>query len=124
MLKEYQGVRQHPGEATRRLFWDDYLQLYVWVSDPGEIVGFELSYDLQEDFRAFRWSPEAGIEHYRVDDGEGRALKKSVPVLNRDRASLDPAVLEEFIARSVALEGTITQLVASKLQDFLSSECR
>lgn len=120
MLNEYKEVRQHAGEAFRRLFWDDYLQLYLWFDDHQRIVGFELSYDLSDDFRAFRWNPDTGVVHYRVDDGESRAMKKGIPILRQDRSAVDPSVLAELVARSESLEPEIARLVTTKLEEFLA----
>ena len=120
MLNEYKEVRQHAGEAFRRLFWDDYLQLYVWFDDHQQIVGFELSYDLTDDFRAFRWNPDTGVVHYRVDDGESRAMKKGIPILRQDRSAVDRSIFAELVARSETLEPEIARLVTSKLEEFLA----
>lgn len=121
MLKEHRSVRQHAGESFRRLFWDEFLQLYVWFDESKQIVGFELVYDLADDYRAFRWRTDQGIEHYRVDDGESRAMKKAAPVLRMDRSAIEPGILAEYMARSEYLEPEITHLVTEKLQDFLTS---
>lgn len=121
MLTELHGVRQHPGEAPRRAFWDDYFQLYVWLEKQAEIIGFELSYDLLDNCRAFRWTPGDGIQHYRVDDGEDRAMKKAIPILRPDHSSIDPHVLQEFDRRSAELEPSIRKLVAAKLQELLTT---
>lgn len=121
MLKEYEKVRQHAGESFRRLFWDDYLQLYVWFDTRQQIVGFELSYDLLNDFRAFRWKPERGVEHYRVDSGEGRAQKNDAPILHADSSRIDPRIAAEFAARSQTLDPRIADLVHAQLRNYLHS---
>jgi len=121
MLREHVGVRQHAGESHRRFFWDDYLQLYVWFDEDERIVGFELSYDLTSDYRAFRWKPADGVEHYRVDDGEGRAMKKAVPVMRVDRSGIDPDILVEFTARSESISPEISLLVKQRLREFLAT---
>lgn len=119
MLKEYAGVSQHAGESFRRLFWDDYFQLYVWFDSEQRIVGFELSYDLANDCRAFRWKPDRGVEHYRVDDGEGRAIRKGVPILHADDTCVDHRIATEFTERSGGIALEITALVGEKLRDYL-----
>lgn len=121
MLKEYSGVSQHAGEAFRRFFWDDYLQLYVWFDPDQRIVGFELSYDTLEDFRAFRWSPERGVQHYRVDDGECRPMRKGVPILQVDDSSVDRRIDAEFAVRSGAVEPEISGFVSARLSEYLTA---
>ena len=42
MLKELRHVRQIAGESHRRSFSDAGMDLTVWITDDGEIAGFEL----------------------------------------------------------------------------------
>jgi hypothetical protein len=120
MLKEFSRVSQHAGESFRRLFWDDYLQLYVWFDPEQRIVGFELSYDLANDWRAFRWKPEHGVEHFRVDDGENRANKKGVPLLHADDTCVDHRIEAEFAERGGGVEPEITGFVSANLSEYLA----
>jgi hypothetical protein len=119
MLQERPNVSQHRGEPRRRFFFDDYLQLYTWTDPQGRLVAFELAYDLWRDARAFRWQIERGMEHYRIDDGESRAFRKSVPILRPDRSHIDRRLRQEFLRRGVLLEPSVAAVVLWELDRFL-----
>jgi hypothetical protein len=85
MLKEVRDVRQVPGEARRRIFFSDDLDLTVWFDDDDAILGFELCYDKGKNERAVRWKRLEGFLHQKVDDGENRPGRyKSTPILVPD----------------------------------------
>ena len=85
MLKEIREVRQVPGDARRRMFSSEDLDLTVWFDARDEVLGFELCYDKGKDERAMRWSRENGFLHQKVDDGENRPGRhKGTPILLPD----------------------------------------
>jgi hypothetical protein len=45
MLKEVRDVRQVPGDARRRVFFAEDLDLTVWFDRDDAVMGFELCYD-------------------------------------------------------------------------------
>ena len=120
MLQECFNVSQHRGEPRRRFFFDDCLQLYTWTDSQGRVVAFELAYDLWRDARAFRWQSECGMEHYRIDDGESKAFRKSVAILRPDRSRIDRRLREELLRRSVLLEPEVAVVVLRELDRFLA----
>ena len=69
MLREITAVRQIPGEACRRWFQDDEMDLFVWLGERSEIVGFQLAYDKPHAEKAITWKAGTGFRHARVDDG-------------------------------------------------------
>lgn len=121
MLQERLNVNQHRGEPYRRFFFDDCFQLYTWTDPQGRVVAFELSYDLWRDARAFRWQIECGMEHYRIDDGESRAFRKSVAILLPDRSHINRHLREEFLRRGVLLEPGVGTVVLGELDRFLAA---
>lgn len=121
MLKELRNPKQHPGEPCRRLFWDDYLQLCVWVDAQNAPLGFELSYDLAGDCRAFRCMPGPEVEHYAVDDGESRTLRKAIAILRVDRSRINHEIPHVFRCRSQDLEPVIAGLVQRTLEHYLAT---
>src|SRR5512137_883623 len=85
MLKEVRDVRQVPGDARRRAFFAEDLDLTVWFERDDSILGFELCYDKGTNERAVRWNRHEGFLHQKVDDGENRPGRyKSTPILLPD----------------------------------------
>ena len=85
MLKEMPEARQVPGDAARRVFFSENLDLTVWFDERDDILGFELCYDKGKNERAVRWSREQGFLHQKVDDGENRPGRyKATPILVPD----------------------------------------
>lgn len=121
MLREQPHVSQHRGEPRRRFFFDDYLQLYTWTDSQGRVVAFELSYDVWREARAFRWQLGCGMEHYRVDDGESRAFRKSVAILRPDHSHMDVHLGEEFLRRGGNLDPGLSAIVLRELDRFLTA---
>jgi len=119
MLHEKQNVRQIPGEPLRRWFADDYFELIVWFSPSQEIEAFELSYEVQGDWQAIKWSPLKGCHHYQIDAGEGRAYKpQAVPTLQLDsnfsKAEMR-AIYQKFQAASQGIDSDIARFVAQQI---------
>src|SRR5262245_35090667 len=109
------NVAQVPGEPLRRWFQDDQLDLSVWFSPDGAIVGVQLSYDKGTyTERALTWFKDRGYSHMRVDDGENQAGKyKMTPILVPDGALDAAALLRVFESASGSLEPAIVRAVAA-----------
>jgi hypothetical protein len=117
-VKEIHNVRQHPEERRRRWFCDEDFELIVWFEEPETIVRFELSYDIQRNWRALRWSDRSGFSHHFVDDGEDRPHRNATPMLI---PSLDPPPVEMFAAfeaRGRSLEPSILSFVCDRLTEY------
>ena len=114
MLKEFQKVRQEPGAAgRRRWFEDEGLELIVWYGADQKPEGFQLCYagpDRRE--RALTWRSATGFSHARVDAGDTRPDKNLTPVLEPDGAVPWAQVQELFAARSTDLEPAMRALVS------------
>jgi len=118
MLKEIRDVRQVPGDARRRMFTSDDLDLTVWFDDRDAVLGFELCYDKQGSERAVRWSRDEGFLHQKVDDGENRPGRyKSTPILVPDGAFPAKKISRLFQKNSRDIDGTIADLVYRTLLD-------
>ncbi len=119
MLKEYKIVRQIKGEASRRWFSDEYFDLIAWFHEQGEIVGFQLCYDIERFPRALTWKQEGGYTHHRIDNGENRPGKmKASPILVAD-GIFDPLpVAERFKNESLLLEPSLAEFVYQKLLSY------
>ena len=112
-------VRQIKGEHTRRWFTDEEFDLIVWVDERGEIVGFQLRYDKQQDQRAVTWHHESGFMHNRVDDGENRPGRyKLAPIPVPDGLFQHEKVAEAFRRESIGIEEKVATFVYEKLMEF------
>lgn len=116
-LHEHSRVRQVAGEARRRWFASEDLDLILRISDSGDFVGFELCYDKRGDEHALCWTQASGFSHWAVDSGESEGwAHKQTPVLvpdgNCDIAQLYPAL----VAASRSLPDDVATFVLRKLE--------
>jgi hypothetical protein len=119
MLQEAKDVKQIEGENRRRWFWDETMDLTVWLDDQDGIAGFELCYDKDRDERALRWKREGGFIHERVDDGEGRPGRyKAAPVLVPDGLFEVKKISRLFHENSRDIDQQIAGFVEETLRSF------
>jgi len=123
-MREIPNVRQHPGESRRRWFVDDYFELIVWFDRADRIVLFELSYDLERDWRAIRWNAALGCSHFRVDDGEDRPHRNAAPLLRVIVEAPPAEMLEAFEAHSQTLDPDIAATVTARLLEYRAARTR
>jgi hypothetical protein len=71
MLREVQTPAQNPGEAPRRVFRGSQLELIAWQDPVGEIVQFQLAYDIPNSPKVLEYKG-GSIYHYLVDRGPER----------------------------------------------------
>jgi len=119
-MREIANVRQRTGESRRRWFYDDYFELVVWFREAGAITQFELSYDLDRDWRAIRWKEGTACTHYRVDDGEDRPHRNAAPMLRTTSGGPPDEVFTRFAARCSpgGLEAEIGEFVVGRLGEW------
>ena len=118
MLKEYPNLRQHEG-GFRRLFHDDYFDLYVWYDrEGGRISGFQLVYDKLDYQRSLTWMEDEGYLHNKVDEGERTGTSKMTPILVPDGAFDSMTVTERFRRESESIDPAARDLVLGKLAAF------
>jgi hypothetical protein len=115
MLRELTEVRQDPKEPKRRWFADDYFDLIVWFDKRGEIIGFQLCYDINGDEHALTWGERTGFSHQRVDDGERQRPYKATPILVADGSCDYAAISQFFEERSSAIDERVAKLVLDKI---------
>jgi hypothetical protein len=81
-LREILHVRQIQGEARRRWFTSELLDLMVWVNAKDKPTGFQLCHRGDDSEHAFTWHTGRGWDYARVDTGETGALGiKASPIL-------------------------------------------
>ena len=117
MLKEIIEPRQNNGE-TRRVFSDEYFDLYVWYENTGNsISGFQLCYDKGNFERCLDWRKVQGYNHFKVDNGEdpGFASFKMKPVLEPCGKVDTWMVLEKFKMSGASLEKDLCEFIINKI---------
>ena len=120
-MREILNVRQHTDESRRRWFVDDYFELIVWFDAADRIVLFELSYDLEHDWRAIRWNAADGCTHFRVDDGEDRPHRNATPLLRKATDPPPEAMWDAFERQSGSLDEAVLPVVAVRLREYRSA---
>jgi len=122
MLEAVRNVPQEEGDSgSRSWFADDELELILWYSAAGEVVGFQLCYDLHRRERAFTWKKESGLTHSRIDSGEECPLHNRSPILISEPRAPLRQVTAEFTSRSSKLDPSIVELVATTISTFETS---
>lgn len=115
MLREIKKISQHPDEDRRRWFSDSAHDLIVWQRG-GDIRAFELCYGKGMVEHALRWSPESGLEHFCVDDGEDCAMRPKMAPILQARGVVDfDRVRHEFEQAAQQIDAGITAFVARQL---------
>jgi hypothetical protein len=115
---EVRDVRQVPGEARRRWFTSDELDLIVWCDAAGVPIAFQFCYDKPRAEHALTWRPELGFHHMAVDDGEGVDFKwKGTPILVPDGRFDVDQLRERFAQASGTVPSDIVAFVAAKLRE-------
>jgi hypothetical protein len=119
LLREILDVRQVPGDAHRRVFFSDDLDLTVWLDNRDGIVGFELCYDKETNERAVRWSRQEGFQHQKVDDGENRPGRyKATPILVPDGEFPVQKISRLFQENSRDIDQHIAKFIYNKLLEY------
>jgi hypothetical protein len=101
MMREIRGVAQDESGVQRRWFHDDYFDLFVWHTDQGETVSFQLCYGADTNERALEWRKDQGWFH----DG---------------KAGADPAepIASRFEFAAGELPVSIRTAVAARLREY------
>jgi len=119
MLREVSGLSQEE-TGYRRLFSDEYFDLYLWYDRKGgALIGFQLCYDKEGDEHSLTWVDGKGYLHSRIDSGDSiPSRSKQSPVLVRDGYFDKEAIAERFERESANLSPEIVDLVTGKILDF------
>jgi hypothetical protein len=118
MLKEIANPRQNSDES-RRVFTDEFFDLYVWYSENNHIAGFQLCYDKGNFERALTWTEQNGFSHMKVDDGEGpETTYKMKPMLVTDGIFDNKPIASRFHYEASSIDKTIYDFVYDKITHF------
>jgi len=109
MLKEFTHVRQEK-TGWRRLFSDQYFDLYVWYDrEGGEITGFQLvELSGYESRRALTWIRGQGSFHAAVHT---KGNFNATPLLVKDGVFQNERIARRFRETAVELPAEIHDLV-------------
>ena len=107
MLIEPSKVPRRDGALVRRWFTDEDFDLYVWLDGAGDMVCFELCYDVARDQHVLRWRRGVGYAHHRVDEGSGPPGRARASVMLEGGANL--VVLQEVITTFQRARGVLEQ---------------
>ena len=119
MLKEVCDVRQIPGDARRRVFFAEDLDLTVWFDHDDAVLGFELCYDKGKNERAVRWNRMHGFLHQKVDDGENRPGRyKGTPILVPDGLFRAKKISRLFLDSSRDIDPALADFIIRKLLEY------
>ena len=118
MLKEITNPRQNTNE-NRRIFTDEFFDLYVWLSENEHIAGFQLCYDKGNFERALTWTEQNGYSHMKVDDGEKSGTSyKMKPVLVIDGIFDSKPIANRFLEESRSVDESIAGFVHEKISQY------
>ena len=115
MLKELKNARQNLDE-TRRIFIDDFFDLYVWFEPDDSISGFQICYGKSNDRKALTWKQGKGYSHNSIELGESKIGKfKSIPILISDGHFNKDDILCRFVKESTNVDRKIRDFVLERL---------
>jgi len=120
MLKEYKKIRQEE-KTFRRLFTDDFFDLYIWYPDEGKasIVGFQLVYRSGIEKKALTWTGRTGFFHTKIDEGDKKVNQS--PILVQDGVFEYENVAAELEMRIGSIDGDIRKYVLEKIREYGSA---
>jgi hypothetical protein len=122
MLREV-SAKQIPGDYGRRLFVDDYFDLYIWFDTDHLLYGFQLCYDKDGYERSLTWRRDKGFTHAAVDSGEaikrgGWARGQKMSPILIDGNPFQPEKIQSlFFERSEVLPEELRQFIGEKIGD-------
>lgn len=116
MLFEQKDVKQNEGEPFRRVFIDDYFDLYVWISETNEPIGFQLCYEKTLNERALSFI-NGNYSHTGIENGDNDLLG-GIPLLMADGEFGKYEILKRFIAESNKIDSRIRNYVINKIKEY------
>ena len=105
-------------EQDKKIWFSDaHHDLFVWLDDSRQPLGFQFSYDKHQDEHCLSWFVDRGYSHSRIDSGEMSPTKyKMTPMLVTNG---------EFDATSIARRfENISRDMDTELRQFISDRIR
>lgn len=119
MLQEFKDLSQNQ-DGFRKLFFDNYFDLFIWYdTENGNIIGFQLCYNKEEEEHSLIWRVHKGFLHSGIETGENRPGRaKQSPVLIKDGVFNNLCLAKKFEHHSDQLEKEIFDLVYTKILEY------
>ena len=116
MFEEFINLRQDKN-GYRRLFFTKNMDLYIWYDKKdGEIIGFQIVYEKNNEQKAFTWKKENGFTHDTVDDGD--KYFNLTPILIPD-GEVKLSYLISYLESNLEIgEADIKEIVLRKLNEY------
>lgn len=111
MLTEIKKVKQLDGEPKRRWFASEQMDLFIWVSESGDILNYQLTYDKPYAEKALLWVANTGFSHACVDDGSETGKYPKTPLLNSTENFDIAHIMNLFKQHAAALDPEIKQFI-------------
>ena len=110
-------ARQFPNEDRRRWFTSANVDLVLWLDEGDRITAFQVCYAKRYREKAIVWTPERGLEHMIVDDGDVVELHhKATPILVPDRPRDVTRLAQELAASGGDVPSMMIEFVVSCLR--------
>jgi hypothetical protein len=121
MMREILGVTQDGSEVKRRWFHDDYFDLFVWQTEKGEIVSFQLCYGVDSSEQALVWRKDRGWFRdgkTTVDPVPRKILGTVLPPAGLTGTDSTKPVASRFELAARSLPEAIRSAVAARLREY------
>jgi len=119
-------VGPHSSEATMRML--DFARSnrlpFTWQNAAGEVVRFELYYDVELNERALAWNRSGGTYHDGVDRGDTAGGYPQAPILVADGKFDSGTVVPRFERDSADLPPVLRDIVLEKMRAHLLARYR
>ena len=111
-------MKQAPGEAHRRWFQSEDLDLFVWGRARYQVLKFQLTYGKPRDEKSLTWSVEQGFRHDGIDDGQRPGRHPASPLLVHQPEFDNKKLASAFLEQAPALDDPIREFIATKIQNY------
>ncbi|MCP4702780.1 MAG: hypothetical protein GY862_38865 [Gammaproteobacteria bacterium] len=115
MLTEVANVKQLRGDKVRRWFSDDFFSLFLWYTQEGTIMHFELRYGKGRGKYALTWTLERGYMHCKSEDSEMEQLS---PKIECDDEFDWRKTAQRFLKSSGQIDPEVASFVHGKLIEY------
>lgn len=107
-------------KEQRKKIWfsDSSHDLFVWLGNDHQPVGFQFTYDKHRGEHCLSWSAAHGYSHSRIDDGEITPGKyKMTPVLVADGDFDAGDIANRFERISRDLDTELRQFISDRIRE-------
>ena len=118
MLKELKNVRQNAGEDHRRIFQDEFFDLYIWTNSLNEFSGFQLCYQKSKSEKVLSRFNSSGFLHSGIDQGEDSSNANRSPLLVADGIFPFLEIASLFEKKSKNIDKNIFIFVKQKIEEY------